>query len=636
MKHFFYIFFTFCFICISALNANAQDLSEQSDKIQINSTEPVGDSVFQKIIELQQATNQKIQQAMVQKPEDISFIDKPDSRNVYTLLTLASKDAGLLTGAKGLGAYQTFDFGQARLISCQGNIGNKPVLVTALQVDINNGWQLKKPTILPTQSDLWFSEKIFYPIRWQHKRTDFYQEQVMFPMIYHLKDISQPFYLEKEISLTACQENNCQTQTKPYILTVESGKGYSTDVCAAIMNELAQSTFELPDDIKVSLHKNTQNVYQLVVDYPEKIDGFKFQISNEWDYTLIKESIQGQRVIVLFKPLQDIPPAEVISFKLLSSLGWFETTIKADDKPFVQDLVFFSWKTGFKNIFLFLFFSPFYLMFWSLRVKNKDDLILKIKRIKFIAFVFIVVLSVILYCQIPVVSFLKSVPVLCLQILLLIYLIYTPLVSINRLPLYLLIMPYPFLYDTILTFPKNQISAVLWSTLWVGSCLLPFTALKNVPQFFNALETAQKPILKIMRLPLFILLFWISGLLFVSFYSPVSSYTEKQFDEAIQSGKNVFVTVENKACLTCVLNQVSTLWFDPIRTLVQEDKMVLMSVKQDSPEGRLFLQKYDIPQGVSFYLLASPNRTEGMRIENHYLQTEDWYHYLSEIGIQVK
>ena len=129
------------------------------------------------------------------------------------------------------------------------------------------------------------------------------------------------------------------------------------------------------------------------------------------------------------------------------------------------------------------------------------------------------------------------------------------------------------------------------------------------------------------------MLCWILGLLIVSFYTPVKSYTEKDFQEAIQADKSIFISVENKACLNCFFNQISASFVEPVASFVRDDKLVLLSVKQDSPEGRAFLQKYDIPQGVSFNLLITPIRMEGIRIENNYLQSEDWYKYLIETGM---
>ncbi len=655
MKQFFYIFLFFLTVLSPFSTGTAADLPS----VTLNTLEPESDIeviaqknnefieqeqqrsqsnddfIIRKLSGFQQSVKSKIKKANELDPKDISIVDKPENMNVYTLLSLMGKDAGLFTGDKGLGQRQEFPFGTARLVSCQGNLDGKTSLITALSVVLKPDWVLKKPNILSSQSDLWQSEKILYPLRLENhgKRTDSYTEMVSFPIIYQLTDTDKDFSVEKEITLTACYEDVCRPYTAVYSLTVQTGKGYQTDVCPSIMHDLYKTTSPFPADAQAKAHRDESGLIQLDLTFAKPVSAVNVQIDNPFSFTIQKMFVTDKRVNIILKPDEPINPTEEIQFKILTSAGWYDLNIVPDNEPFTFDTPYFQLSNARWYGFYFLFFSPFYLLFWSMRPKNRAELSQTFYFVLVNMALFVIIWGCFLYFAVPVYRFFDLPIVLIAQCLLISYLLIKPFITQKQVLFLMLFLPYPFLYNITAKYTGGKFFDSFGTTFWWGFCaMLPFALTRAQPIIFQSLANAPKPVRKIIRLPLLILFVWTLFNAVLSLTQTENTYTEKALTQALAENKTVFLSVYRTPCPTCALNQYAGKHFQPTNAYVENNLMVFMQLNQNTPEGQAFLNKYNTPEGQSFNILYGPKQKYGVRIENKYIQPEDWIDYIGSVG----
>ena len=638
MKCVFYLFFLILSFLPTNLFAENDVLTENTPQVPLTNTVNVTTSEQQpqgwmeKLEFLKHLNNKKIEMAKNQTPADISLVDKPENMNLYTLFFLGTKDAGILTGEKGLGKKHSFDFGSAGLVSCMGNLNNQNTLITALHVQLNPDWSLKKPNIPLQTSTAIEQETILYPLRLNRKHSQTYESSVLFPIIYQLINPLKPFHMEKEIALTACKQNNCITHTQLYQLTVDNGKGYQTDICPAILSEINKSTTPLPQNVQVFAH-GINNQLQIIVTYPHNIKDFELKIDNEFSFQIQKKVIHKNKAIVLIQSDTNIEFTQPLMLKLLTPDNWYETTIFPDKKPFETIPPMFSWFNALLSGFILLFFSVFYLLFWSIRPQNHQELKKIIKIIKQLGVLVALVLGILLYANVPLGNIMLHPILLIVQLGILLYLLWHPFVQIKKAFVFLLLIPYPYLYEYFLTFPRYSIMAFVLSAWWGFCCILPFLLLQKCPQFFQALEQAQKPLNKLIRLPLIILLGWTSLLLYLTLFPPQNNFTESALKTALQDNKSVFVSVQKNPCITCMANQLSAKYLYPTESFVQNENLLLMTAYQTNSIGKNLSHYYNTINGISFNILYSPTYPNGIYIPNTYLEIADWKKYLVQIGL---
>lgn len=639
MKYVFYLFFLILSFLPTNLFAENDVLTEntphvtQTNTVNVTGPEQQPQGWIEKLEFLKQLHNKKIETAKNQNPADISLVDKPENMNLYTLFFLGTKDAGILTGEKGLGKKHIFDFGSASLVSCMGNLNNQNTLITALYVQLNPKWSLKKPNIPFQASTATEQETILYPLRLNRKHSQTYESSVLFPIIYQLTNPLKPFHMEKEIALTACKQNDCITQTQLYQLTVDNGKGYQTDICPAILSEINKSTTPLPQNVQVLAH-GIDNQLQIIVTYPHNIKDFELKIDNEFSFQIQKKVIHKNKVIVLIRSDTNISFTEPIMLKLLTPDNWYETTILPDKKPFETMPLTFIWFDALLSGFMLIFFSVFYLLFWSIRPQNHQELKQIIKIVKKICVFIALIFGILLYANVPMENIMLHPILLIVQVGTLLYLLWRPFIKVKKVFVFLFLMPYPYLYEYFLTFPRYSVMAFVLSAWWGFCCVLPFLLLQKCPQFFQALEQAQKPLNKLIRLPLIILLGWTSLLLYLTLFPPQNNFTESALKAALQENKSVFVSVQKNPCITCMANQLSAKYFYPTEAFVQNENLLLMTAYQTNCVGKKLSQRYNnTTNGISFNILYSPTYPSGIYIPNTYLETVDWEKYLIQIGL---
>ncbi len=524
---------------------------------------------------------------------------------------------------------QTFDFGTVRSVSCRQKINNQIKILTALQVSLNPNWILKKPIIPSGDSPLWTHERIFYPF----STTDSYQGTIFFPIIYSLKDTSQPFFVHKEIPLTVCQDENCHTQSVVFNLSLQAGKGYPTDVCPAMMDALASSPHALPENMIVSARVAPDNRMQIVIDFPKKptlVEGF---FPKDFEYTLQKTSIYDSRAEIVLLPAQQIKEGSFLPFTVVSSQGTFETKLYPRFLPFLSVKRLIEYPSFWSSGLLFLFFSAFYLLFWSIRPKNQATLNKIGRKVYLYAFFFPFLTAFLLFFGVPIGMIFSHPIVLFLQTILLILLLIKPYIHERWVPILLPFMPYLFLTDYFLSVPPFHFTVFMVALSWSFWCSIPFYLTRRLPMLFQSFATAQRPIRLIIRLPLLITLIGM-GLIFL-LPDVAVPYSKESLQAALDENKAVYVTVENNACLTCRLNHFYARYFELPGYFYQRGDFMLMRVSQQSSAGKELLKNHGFKPMASFGLLFGPDNKYGLFIQNKYLQTNEWKEFFEQVGLHM-
>lgn len=528
---------------------------------------------------------------------------------------------------KGFGPVQTFDFGTVRAVSCRQTVHDQKKILTALQVSLNPEWVLKKPMIAADSNPLWTEEKIFYPF----STEDSYQGTVFFPIIYTLTDSSQPFEAHKEIPLTVCRNETCQTQSVLFSLNLNAGTGYPTSVCPAVTDALASSPHPLPENIIVSARVSPDNRIQVIVDFPQKPKLFEGYFPKAFQYTLQKKSIYGLRAEMIFVPAEKIKEGLFLPFTLVSSQGTFETNLYPRFLPFILADRPADYPPALTSGLLLLFFSGFYLLFWSVRLVHREEFNKIWRQVYRYAFAFPFLIAGLLFFGVPIGLFFSHPIVLALQAILLIGLLIKPYISVRFLPVLLPMMPYLFLTDYFLSIPPFQWGVFGIALVWSLCCAAPFYFTRRLPMLFQSFSTAQRPIRLIIRLPLIISLIGIGCIFFLP--DVAVPYSKEALQAALDENKSVYVTVENNTCLTCRINHLSVRFTDPARFYRQRGDFILMRVSQQSSEGKALLKNYGLSSSASFGLLFGPNDKNGYFMKNKYLKSSEWKAFFEQVGL---
>lgn len=613
MKYFFLIFIFLCSFSSAFSQETPSNIS--SDKKDEASS----------FIQLKNHFNQKVQEAKSLNPDDISFFEKPENINIFTLFYLNQKDAGLFTGSNGLGQWKTLPFGRARLVSCTGAIPENKNVFAALEVEPDNGWILKKPSLPISIEPTIQNEQILYPIQnvFQN-RTDSYDSAVFFPLLYQLKTNQIDFTLTKNISLTGCRENECQTVPFALSLTLPVGKAYQTDICAAMMNELQITPLPAQQQVRATALTQGDNLIQLVLKFQENIDYINLQIDNPFDWTLEKKYINGKTVHLLISTSYPIPQKTVLNLKILSSAAWYDAPVQIQQGAFIQEKPVFSWGTAFKAGCLLFFFSPLFILFWSLRPQNQKNLS-QIIRFVGVTITFVALLySSALYGKVLSVSVFETNTLTAfLGLLALFYLLIRPQVNLLYALILFFLLPKPYLTETMETLNTNSLQPFQLFALWGFLCFIPFFLFRQQAAFFSQLPQAEHQLRFLKRLPVALLCLWTLSILILPFFIKTpTDFSASKLEKSLQDDKIVFVSVENGACLSCLLNQIGLKYFYPGQTLYKQQKLELFSVKTNTPNGKSLLKRLMLPP-FSFGLLYGQKKPYGVLVKS-YISPEKW------------
>ena len=318
---------------------------------------------------------------------------------------------------------------------------------------------------------------------------------------------------------------------------------------------------------------------------------------------------------------------------ILSSAGLFQFEAVPDNQPFEQDKPSVQWKQLIINGLWFFLFSPFYLLFWSLRPKQPEELVQTFAFVSFNLIIFAVLAGCLLYFGIQIQLFFSMPIILIAQTILMAFILIKPFIKQTGLSLLMLTMPYPFLYQVTPIFPDGQIISAFGITSWWAFCaFVPFWLSYRHLILFQSMEQALTPIRKLIRLPAFFMFIWMLISSVLSITQTKNTFSETELEKLLSENKSVFVSIYESPCITCLLNQFAGQYLYPTNTLLTQDKLIFRQINQKTSLGQAFLKKYNIQSGISFYMLYGPNQKYGLRIENHYLQPEEWFDYLKLVG----
>lgn len=617
MKHFFLI--------LTLLFQTTIAFSQEQFNSEAIPVENTSQSTFQKIDSFFAEIQKSMQKAKELPPEEISFFEKPENINIFTLFYLDQKDAGLFTGNRGLGEWHYLPFGEFRLVSCTGAVPRNKTLFLALEAQINSDWTLKKPQIPISVMPNIHNEQILYPIQnvFQN-RTDSYTGSVFFPLIYQLKEYQKPFSLTKEFVLSGCHQSECHTVKLPLSIQIPAGKAYPTDICPAMMNEF--QSVPIPPMQKMQAQAITQgeNLIQLILKFNEKIDYINLQIDNDIEWNLEKKYINEKTVHLLLSTKQPLKVPTLLNLKVLSSAGWYDVPTLLERGTFIQDKPFFSWKKAFLSGILLFFFSPLFILFWSLDPKNQKMLTRQFHLLVIGISIIALGYSFGLFLQIlPLDLFETQGWGIIIGLSALLYLLFKPQLNLKKTALFFFLLPKPYLSSVLSTIDIHIFQPFKLFLLWGIICLIPFFLTRRQPQFFKQLKRAQKQIIKIKRTPIILLLMWcLTVILGPYFIQSRTDFSFEKLSNALQENKIVYVAVENGYCLSCLMNQVALRFFYPGNTLYTQGKLEIFTLKANTPNGQKTLKKLML-QPASFGLLYGSKKPYGVLI-NTYISPEKW------------
>lgn len=555
---------------------------------------------------------------------------KIDKNSYQEQIRLAAQtEKGFLTGEKGLGLFQKTGFGKFRLISCYGSVSNKNQVFLMLEGVLDKGWQLQKPTIPYEKNPLILEEKILYPINsFKEKQTLFYENEVLIPLIYKVDENLGVFEIKKEISLTACKEQNCLTETVFLSLNLaKENQELQTDLCPKMMHALQKVPVPpTKGEIKNAFFnvKDGQNA-QFVVDFNDEISFLNIQMQIEEPWTIMHKEVDGKRALILIKTndTQKLDNAEV---NLSSSLGMFKVFPPLKMQPYILPNKEISYlNVFFSGVWLFCL-SPLFLLFWQLP-GDKEKLLKRVKNIRLSVFALAFMLALLCLFNVDIVRLfeVRSIEAIFIFLCLMFLLIKPQISPLMAIPLFF-IFPKPYLVETLYAVDVKSWQPFIVFFVWALVALLPFSYLKDVPAFFKQVKKVkQYPYL--IRLPQILLLGWLimGGLSSIMF----KENKINDFKIANETNKTIFVSVENGCSLTGFLNKLTLSYLKNNTSVLNNNELNILTFKTYSDEGKTFVAQNNLLP-ISQNLLYGEKQSYPLII-NEYVSFEKWSNILKNV-----
>ena len=135
----------------------------------------------------------------------------------------------------GVGTWQDMPFGKMRLVSCSSGVKDLPLVVGGLQINLDTGWSLKKPTLHSISS---LPAQISYPIRPGSGRNTLYHDKVFFPITYaRSPSDKEDFTFGIQGEFVACKQDDCLTLPIQTKLLLSADEANYTSLCAYIIDQ---------------------------------------------------------------------------------------------------------------------------------------------------------------------------------------------------------------------------------------------------------------------------------------------------------------------------------------------------------------------------------------------------------------
>lgn len=635
MKHFFFIFALVFF----AFPVLAKEMVQPANQPQpVETVQDSNDTPPQWMINLAYRLSEWQQAAKKTKPQEAA---KWDKYNLFTPAFLMGTDASPLSGLQGYGEWQNFSFGRIRLISCHSGLKITPPVFTAVQVQTNRDWFMRKPAIrlnAPVQEAV-ISYPLIYPLPNGVTKTDFYAGQISFPIMMIPKSFDTDLHLSVTVDFKAYNTFNgdSETDTANLVLTLTPQSGHNTGICPWMINELQWAPRPLKDEFTVSATLDKSGDVQLYYHLNKDTKILSVQIDEDWTFTEQQKMINYPAASIIIRPSQKLKAGDTIALKTITSFGFFDTPVQVQIGSFQNPTGLFPWKSAVFGGFMMLLFTPLFAYFMLQSAPFKKNLVKTANDTLFVIFSVGILTALAWQARLFIPTDLIQVCPLTaiLFVGLVAYLIYRPKLPLTLIAILFWFLPKPYLDDAVSAAAMHPYAPIILGLWWTVTLAYPFWLIRRYPEgmfkFYNQLKKESRAILRMVRLPLWLLLAWIIIGAGVNTWinRSVPLYTPEAVKTAVADGKIVFVSAEPPVCLTCVWNKAVALKTGFARPLLKSDKLIILRVPQTSKYARTLKAAQNKPS-LPVNILYGPANPYGLLVPD-YLDYGDLGEYLSAV-----
>ncbi len=641
MKRFFTIILAF-FIS-TLVQASDQSAVELTDPVHRLHEQYQQIPLLQYFVSFSEHLQQQQQKARQQDPDQTLLSQGTDQFNWLSLFYLDQKDASLLSGSNGIGAWTKTPFGKARLVSCYSGIKDNPFLFVAVQTEAEDGKTFEKPEISPLQGASFQEQHQLYPVQNPlpdgETRTTLYEGLNFFPTIALLDNTHQDIVLNQTVlfkTYSSDPQNQEAPQPVSLSLPLKQSERYPTSVCAAMTSALQQTPrLVFKNEVTAKAIQNDKGLIQLVLTFQKKPQDLTIQIDNDFSFKILKQSILGKHAYLIIQPNQEIAPEIPLNLIVLSNVGWYRLPVLVETGSFIPETKDVSWFLLFKSGLLLFLFSPFFPFFLLQKPTDEASFVREIQKTRLIIIgttFWVALLSSLGW--LPLHSFTITPFVGWFILILLTILCFKPKQSLLICCLSFWFLPKPFLDSAFQMLPESGIIPFFTICLW-GLCLLaPFNIIQTFNhsfyRFYQAIQADPKPVILLAKIPLILLFLWTFLSLFLPFfYTRQDPISKEQINLLSEQNKVVLVQTHHNLCLNCELNRILAVHTGAARQLLKDQNLVLSDIDTHDEQGKLFLDTFKI-QNRATTLLFGKQKPFGLEVDT-FITADKWPKYLKQI-----
>ncbi len=268
---------------------------------------------------------------------------------------------------KGIGQWEKLPFADVRLMSCTTGFKNRSIIVGGLQIKMNEGWVLARPT-LDTLSD---KGVINYPIRPNSVQTQNYTGTFLIPIVYPYTPNQKDFSFGVVGNLKACQKENCSDSPIFMKLPLDENESKYTSYCAYIMDELKNTPIPAFD---MGKGQWLDNNHAWISFKAPRVNQAFLQNESGLDFRILKTIFLKNEVRFKVTYPQQWDEKTMKDWILITNQGIFRVPIVLTQNPLPKPGKDKPWGMFiFGGILLFIC-SPFFILFGTSFLKNKKQL----------------------------------------------------------------------------------------------------------------------------------------------------------------------------------------------------------------------------------------------------------------------
>lgn len=580
---------------------------------------------------------QRENQNLSQRANEAQEISHPLSALYLMMYT----EANPITGLAGYGDWKETPFGRMRLVSCDTGLKKNKAVYVALQMQIHPRVALTKPKITlktPVKQSV-VSYPIMYPLPQGWTRTQFYFEETLFPIFFEPLSYDTPLTIQVQVDWTALNPfNNLKASDVSMLdLTLQPNAIGETGLCGYMMSQLQAVPVPVKDNAEAQAIVNDKGDIQLFFKLAKSTKILSVQIDEDFTFTEVDKKINDKTALLVIRPSKPISEGTILPIKLITSFGIFDVQTKLTQGDFKTVMADFSWVSLFINGLLLFFATPLFAYFLLNMHRTSKQLEKSVTET-------LLVLACVgtawsLGWQaglIPAVDLVQLSPILWwFTIGWLLYWIINPRFSLAVCILLVIVLPKPYLADSVGFAGQHAFAPLGMGLLWTGMVMWPFTWIKRYPKAFFALHKMMKKemsaILWFARLPAIFLLIWLimGGVVNAKLNQNIEVYTPERVQQALGEDKTVIVSVENPVCFSCAINKLITFNSGVARSLRERDKLLVLRLSSDTTLAKHFMQRFgqvSAPVNVVF----GPKNSSGI-VAPDYLHALNTAKYLNAV-----